>query len=179
VISIYMLVNVGARRETPDVVGALQQCHDRIRSFVALAAKLAAAPDAPPDEVRDAAARIVKYFTEALPFHVADEDETIAPRLAGASAEVDAALATLAADHHRHEPLVAELVAIARAIAADPAALPARAADLARAGAALAADFDTHLALEERVLHPAIAALPAADQDAIRAAMKARRDRAC
>jgi iron-sulfur cluster repair protein YtfE (RIC family) len=170
-----MLVDLGPRRETTDVVGALQQCHDRIRSFVALAAKLAASPDAPEDELRDAARRITTYFTEALPFHVADEDETIAPRLAGASPEVDAALATLRADHHRHEPLVAALVALASAIAADPAALPASAAALARASAALAADFDAHLALEERVLHPAIAALPATDQDAIRAAMKARR----
>src|SRR5688500_12595995 len=101
-----MLVSVGTRHETADVAAALAQCHDKIRTFVALAGRLAASPGAPADEVRDAARRIVKYFTEALPFHVADEDETIAPRLAGASPEVDAALATLAADHHRHEPLV-------------------------------------------------------------------------
>lgn len=170
-----MLVTVGPRRDAHDVVGALRQCHDRIRGFVALAGALAATPGAPADEVRDAAARIEKYFTEALPLHVEDEDETIAPRVAGASPEVDAALATLSVEHDRHAPLVAELLAITRALVADPAALSARAGDLARVAAVLRADLDAHLALEERVIHPAIAALPAVAQEEIRAAMVTRR----
>ena len=47
--------------------------------------------------------------------------------------------------------------------------------DLAAAAAALAALFAAHLALEERAIFPAIAALPAESQATIRAEMLARR----
>ena len=47
--------------------------------------------------------------------------------------------------------------------------------DLAAAAAALAALFAAHLALEERAIFPAIAALPAEVQATIRAEMLARR----
>jgi iron-sulfur cluster repair protein YtfE (RIC family) len=171
-----MLLQPGKpRHDTGDVVAALAQCHDRIRATVALARTLAGSPDAAAAEIAEAAMRIRRYFTEALPRHVADEDDTIAPMLAGSDPAVDAALAELAAQHHRHDPVIAELIAVATAIEADPSQLSAHAAELARIAGALAVEFAAHLALEEQVIHPAIRALPAADQDRIRAAMAARR----
>jgi hypothetical protein len=115
---------------------------------------------------------IERYFTQALPRHVADEDTDIAPRLAGRDREIDDALAIGTAEHVEHEPLVARLVAICGELAREPAR---RAPDLADVAAELDARFATHLEREERVIFPAIRALPQADQDAIRAAMRARR----
>src|SRR5262245_31350447 len=106
-----MLVRLGERRPSSDLVDLLLACHERIRRFTAMAARLAAtsAPDA---EVRDVAGQIRRYFAESFPLHLADEDEQLAPRLAGTSAEVDAALAQMTTEHATHAPLVARVLAI-------------------------------------------------------------------
>jgi iron-sulfur cluster repair protein YtfE (RIC family) len=170
-----VLFTVGPRREPADVVDALSDCHDRIRAMTTLAGRLAAARDLPADDVRDAAARVRRYFDEALVHHVADEEQDILPRLAGRDPAIDDALATMRAEHADHEPAVARLVAICAAIEADPEHLRRVAPDLAALAAGLDVQFAGHLALEERVLFPAIRALPQAEQDAIWTAMKERR----
>jgi hypothetical protein len=58
-----------------------------------------------------------------------------------------------------------------------PGQLRERATELAEVGAALDADFTSHLAAEERLVFPALAALPDAERSAIVAAMQARRQR--
>ena len=160
-----MIVPIGTRRgEGGDVVAQLLECHGRIRAQLALAARLAAAPGAP--DLADAAARVRRYFADALPRHVADEDEELIPRLRGRDPALDAALATMHRDHAGHDAAVARLVA-----ACDALDLPA----IAAAAAALDALLTPHLALEEATIFPAIRALPAADHAAIAAAMRARR----
>ena len=151
------------------MVGALAACHERIRRFAAMAEAVASRPEAPANERAEAAAGVVRYFTIALPLHAADEDDSVRPRLRG----VDAVLAELAAEHHAHDALIAPVVAACREIVAAPAtARP----DFAAAAAALTAAMATHLAREEAVVFPAIAALPPAVQAEIRAEMLARRD---
>lgn len=114
--------------------------------MLALAARLAGT-DAPEAERREAATRLRRYFTEALPKHVAEEEELCAgldlPEVAAMSAE-----------HVAHEPVVARLVAIAREIEAG-GAVPA---ELAEVAAALEAAFVPHLEVEERVIFPALRA---------------------
>ncbi len=58
------------------------------------------------------AADIHRYFSSAFPLHLADEDESLALRLRGASQEVDAALATMSADHEAHISDVRRLVQV-------------------------------------------------------------------
>src|SRR6478752_10243593 len=105
-----MLVTLGQRAKSEDVVELLLECHGRIRKFLGFARDLAVAHAAPRDEVRQLAAQIRRYFAVSLPLHVADEEELIEPALAGASSEVDAALAAMHAEHEAHAPALARLV---------------------------------------------------------------------
>ena len=171
-----MVVTIGERRpDTDDVVTALHDCHDRIRRMLGLAERLATVPGAPLAEIKDTAAQVRRYFVEAMPLHVADEHELLVPRLRGRAAALDAALAQLEAEHHRHEPLIAQLVAITTAIAGAPDALAGQQAALVALVVTLRGELTAHLAHEEAEVFPAIRELPAEDQAEIRAAMRARR----
>ena len=68
-----------------DAVDLLLSCHYRIRHFTALAARLAEATAAPPDQIEQTAASVARYFRIALPLHKADEDGSIYPRLCQAA----------------------------------------------------------------------------------------------
>jgi len=175
-----MLVQLGNRppQDDDDIVGLLTACHGRIRKMLVLAHRLAEAAAAPPGEVAATAAQIRRYFAESFPLHLADEDEQIAPRLAGVADDVDRALVTMAAEHLEHEPAVAQLIGLCAAIAGDPRQLVALAEDLGRVAADLGARLESHLELEERAIFPYVRRLPAADQQAMRSALRDRRDHA-
>ncbi|RMH42274.1 MAG: hemerythrin domain-containing protein [Deltaproteobacteria bacterium] len=166
----------GPRAAGPrDVVTRLADCHERIRRHTAIARRLAAADGATTSDIRAAAAQVVSYFGRALPLHSADEDESIAPRLSSRGGDVAAACAEMTRQHAAIHATLTDLLPLCRALDAAPerhADLRGRLDELA---GALAAQFDEHLALEERVVFPAIAALPDADRAAIVAEMAARR----
>ncbi len=132
----------------------LLECHDRIRSFLLLSRRLAAAQD--PDGVAEAAARVVRYFTEALPLHARDEEESLRPRLAGLDPALDVALATMLREHAEHEAPLGALVAACRELARDPRRQPELAPAIARAADALDAHFVAHLRSEEEIVFPAV-----------------------
>lgn len=159
-----------AADETP--AGLVLDCHARIRTFSGLAVTLAtaAAPDA---EVADAAARVHRYFTQALPLHVTDEEQSLAPRLRRYAPEVLAALGDMEREHRDHERLLAGLIAAWAAIGGDPG----RRAASADAAAHLRDELERHLAAEERLVVPALARLPADEARAILDEMRARRRR--
>jgi hemerythrin-like domain-containing protein len=173
-----MLVQLGQRNTNEDVVDLLIECHGRMRKFLVLAHRLAGAAGAPQAEIRDLARQIGQYFTDSFPLHRADEDDEIAPRLAGASPDVDRALATMAADHVEHAPMIARLVGLCVAIGDDPRLHAELADDLARVAAELAPPLECHLELEERTIFPHVRRLPGPDQEALRIALRDRRDRA-
>lgn len=168
----------GGARRTGDAHAAdlLLECHERIRRFAALAVALTAWPDPRPEDVADAAARVVRYFEQALPLHVRDEEESIRPRLlAAGSPDLARALEDMAREHDEHEPLLAALLPRWQALALDPARLPALRDDLARDAAALQEMLERHLAAEERLVVPAVRALPPDEAAAIVAELRARR----
>lgn len=142
------------------VVELLVECHARIRHFSALARQLADAGDAPAAEIGEAALRVHRYFTEALPLHAQDEEQSILPRLRGRDAEVDRELEAMVSEHREHEAdggALARVVELTRTLAHDPARLRELGPALAAAAEALTRHFDAHLAREERVIFPAIA----------------------
>lgn len=166
----------GARSKEAHAADLLLECHERIRRFAALGLALATWPDPRPEDVADAAARVVRYFEQALPLHVRDEEESLRPRLlAAGSPDVRRALDDMTREHDEHEPLLASLLPRWRLLADDPSRLPALRDDLARDAAALQEQLDRHLALEERVVVPAVRALPPAEAAAIVAELRARR----
>lgn len=172
-----MLHKIGSPRTGGDeprgVVPRLLDCHERIRRFTALAVKLGGADEAPADEVRQAASMTLGYFVRSLPHHSADEDESIAPALAGAG--VDAALATMTEQHRALEAILARLEPLWQQLVDDPSRRAALRDDLARDGRELHALFEDHLVREESTIFPAIDALPEATQQRIVEQMIARR----
>ncbi|MEQ8273205.1 MAG: hemerythrin domain-containing protein [Deltaproteobacteria bacterium] len=150
------MIGIGKKAAATDPVGRLRECHDKLRKFSATAVRLAESQDATPDDVREAASGVVKYFTQALPRHTADEDESLLPRLKGRDAAVDAELAEMEKEHRAHEGPVAELITLCRALADAPERLGDLRADLARVASTVDADLGVHLAREENVIFPAV-----------------------
>jgi iron-sulfur cluster repair protein YtfE (RIC family) len=170
-----VLVTLGKPRAPDDLVELLAACHERIRGFLTLAHRLAEALEAPLSDIRATAGHIRRYFAESLPQHIADEDAVVSPHLAGRTPALDAALATMSADHAEHAAAVGRLVALAAAIEHEPRQIAAVADDLATAATALRALLVPHLALEEQTIFPALRALPQVELEALRAAMRERR----
>lgn len=171
--------NQARREDAADPIELLAACHERIRRFAGLAQKLAAAKGAPEHEVRDVAAAVRRYFDEALPLHVADEEESVLPRLRARAAAATGGLAALEriVDEHRdHQHDLAMLVLLCGELAEDPRQLDERRMELEELAKRLADDFERHLAFEERELFPAIERLlPLEERRALAAEFRARR----
>jgi iron-sulfur cluster repair protein YtfE (RIC family) len=170
-----MLVTLGRPRPPDDLVELLAACHERIHRFLDLAHRLAGAEGAAEADLATTAGQVRRYFAESLPQHIADEDLVVSPHLAGRTPALDAALAAMSTDHVEHAGAVARLVAVAAALEREPRQIAALADELAAASLALRGLLVPHLTLEERTIFPALRALPAAEQQALRAAMRERR----
>jgi hemerythrin-like domain-containing protein len=158
-----MLHNLGARKARAGLLGLLLDCHDKIRSFSALAVTLATRDGIEPAQAREGAAQARRYFVEALPRHVADEEESLLPRLRGRDPALDRALAQMHHEHEQHAALLAVLIDALDAVAqhglreADQSALADVAPRLSRA-------FDEHLAREEQHIFSRIDSLLGAEE---------------
>jgi iron-sulfur cluster repair protein YtfE (RIC family) len=161
-----MLTRIGSPAAASDAVDLLLECHVRIRAFLELARRLAEAGTEAPASVAEAAARVRRYFTEALPLHAEDEEESILPRLRGLDPRVDAELDLMAREHREHERPLSELVTACEHLARAPERLPALAPAVAGAAAELERHFAAHLAREETVIFPAMRRLLERETDA-------------
>jgi iron-sulfur cluster repair protein YtfE (RIC family) len=150
-----MLTRIGRPAIATDSVALVLECHDRIRGFLALAGRIA---QALPGDVglAEAAARVHAYFTQALPLHARDEEDSILPRLRGRDRAVDEALEAMAREHAEHGPLVGALVDACGGLAREPGRHPELASVIGAAAAALEQHFEVHLGREEEVVVPAM-----------------------
>jgi iron-sulfur cluster repair protein YtfE (RIC family) len=173
------MIRLGAAPKTAaaqDAVDALSDCHARIREFTALAARLASAERASAAEVRDAAEKVHRYFSVALPLHAEDEERSVAPRLAGKDPRVDREIAEMVREHGEHGDAVGRVLAACAALRDRPEALPEVAPALGAAAEDLRRHFEAHLAREEEVVFPALRAhISAAELQELQAEMRARR----
>lgn len=170
-----MLVSIGARTHGDDVVDLLAACHRHIREHVVLARRLVVrGPESPPEEIRETAARIRRYFEQAFPLHVADEEQSIAPRLAAADGVVIAAVKLMALDHREHQRLIDALIALCVEAEQRPTELARINARLSKVVELVASDLASHLEMEERIVFPALRALPGLHAE-IREEMRQRR----
>ena len=154
-----MLVSIGRKQsergDARDLVAQLLDCHDRIRTFVALAKAAGERADLPDAERSEACTRVARYFREALPLHVADEEQSVWPRLRAHDAAVDRALTEMHEQHEQHAPKLQVLLAAAAQLEHRPSEVACQLA-LAQAADALTVDFAEHLQLEETIIFPAI-----------------------
>ncbi len=151
-------VRIGAKPADGDLVDLLLECHSRIRSFIGIARRLADAEAATDDEIRDAATRVHRYFSEALPLHVADEDETVAPRLKGRDQNLDEALDRMSGEHQDHSGPLGELIDVVAQLRDDPGRHAELRGALAPLAERLEREFEQHLAQEEADVLPALRA---------------------
>ncbi len=171
-----MLTVLGKTPAAGDAVDLLLECHDRIRSFLALARRVAQAGPAEREALPEAAARVHRYFTQALPLHARDEEDSILPRLRGRDPAVDRELEAMTREHAEHEAPLARLVQACDAVAHDPGRHAALAPDIDGAARELEAHFAAHLRREEAVIFPAMRRLlDRAEDAAIVRELRARR----
>jgi iron-sulfur cluster repair protein YtfE (RIC family) len=153
-----MIVKLGARTTGEDVVDLLASCHERIRKFSAMACAIANGQGA---DLNEAAGAVRRYFAEAFPLHVADEEELL---------DLPARIHD---EHVAHQVDVDRLVALCAGIEAGGPVPP----ELGPLAEKLRIELDEHLAIEERDVFPAIRALPGAERARMRDAIRARRTR--
>ena len=69
-----MLMKIGKNKgeNSAELGDRIVDCHARIRNFLSVARRLAASPNAPAQEIKEAANGVRRYFTESLPRHVVD-----------------------------------------------------------------------------------------------------------
>lgn len=170
-----MLIQLGARRESLDVLDLLLDCHAKIRRFIGIAKRLAVGDSNNLVDIADAAGAIARYFSEAFVLHVADETELLLPRLVGRDGHVDEALAMMQQDHVAHAGHVAALTALCTKLRDEPARLPELAPELRVVLSELDADLETHLRMEETLIFPMLDSVGAEDKRLIMASMRDRR----
>jgi hemerythrin-like domain-containing protein len=163
------------RQETP--VDLLVGCHQRIRHFSAISRRLAETPDAPVQQVSEAAEAVYRYFHVALPLHEADENVSIDPRLHDAAPpELAQASEEMVRQHRTINALLQQLLPLWDALCREPEKLPGFAPRLRRLSIDFEQLWDVHLKLEEEVVFPAIDRwLPKSEVDAILREMRERR----
>jgi hemerythrin-like domain-containing protein len=174
-----MVVQIGRKTPARDFVGMLLECHDRIRTFSAMARRLGEATDAPPQQLKEAAFSVRRYFDEALPLHVQDEEQTLAPRLRGREAKLDVALDRMTSEHGAHEPALSRLLTLCRRIEATPEQHAEVKEELTAVAIELERELHDHLEHEEATILLAIPRLLSAEeQDVMIGELRARRQKA-
>lgn len=165
-----MLTNIGRPPAAGDAVALLLECHERIRAFLAMARRIAEAGAADRDELRQAAGRVSRYFTQALPLHAQDEERSILPRLRGREPAVDVELEAMLREHAEHERPMRDLVEACEALAREPERHGELAASIGGPAAELERHFAAHLRREEEIIFPAVRRLldPRADAEVVK-----------
>lgn len=167
------LISIG-RSGSASLVDLLIECHQRIRKFSRLARDCGCEQDIPANDIVEACLACQRYFTQALPLHVEDEERSILPRLA-VFPEVAPALETMRSQHAAHQPSIEQLLGCLEASGDDPANQRKR-QQLHQVASNLVDEFEEHLCLEETLIFPAIDRSLSPDQQlAIIGELRARR----
>jgi hemerythrin-like domain-containing protein len=162
-----------------DVVELLGDCHARIRYFASLAVRLSDGERCPVNAA-EAAARIRRYFAEAYPLHVADENESVLPRLLARAPHVAALVERIESEHQRLDAKIPELLGVCDVLErGDTSACCAAVAKLRSLGECMQTLLEAHMTNEESQIFPLLREhLTAEDVGAIRDEFRARRDAA-
>jgi len=140
-----------------DAVDLLIGCHQRIRHFTDLAAKLAHGLGVSPNEVREAAASVHRYYSLSLPLHEADEDQTLHPRLnAVADEPLRHALLAMGDQHQAIDELIERLLPLLTLVRNNPSVIGEVGGEMCSVTKALDEVFRGHLQMEEEAIFPAI-----------------------
>lgn len=177
-----MLTNIRSAGEAPkqqneNATDMLLGCHLRIRRFTEVALRLAENPAVSSNERSNAAKSVFRYYTEALPLHEADENDSLHPRLKQVLPEGVLAEANemMVQQHTEIDALIAKLIPLWQEIQQNS---PKYHPELLPQTQRLQQLWNSHLQLEEEQVIPAMRQfLSESDLRAIEAEMRARRQR--
>ena len=155
-----MLVKLGGPKlaDFKDPIGVLNSCHRRIEHFIGILETLVAS-DAPiPLDVerRKVLESSLNYFRNSAPKHIADEDDSLFPRLKKAG--VSAKLKVLATQHEQISQLHADLESVGLQWLSLPRLSPPTWEKLKDTVDALSTIYSEHIQIEEHDIFPAAAA---------------------
>ncbi|HET7787595.1 MAG TPA: hemerythrin domain-containing protein [Myxococcales bacterium] len=171
---------LGASKASSPSEGPLELllgCHQRIRTFTELAARVASSEPASDADVADAARRVHRYHAIALPLHQADEEQSIGPRLAPLVApEIRYALGGMRRQHQELDETLATLLPLWERLATEPGRRRQLVARMEKGVARMKELWAHHLSVEEDLIFPEVnRVLNAAQLAAITGEMRARR----
>lgn len=170
-----MLVTLGGQERQESLVDLLLECHHRIRHFSGVSVKLATLRELNAEEISEGSARCLRYFGEALPLHVEDEERSLLPRLVKVDPKLSKVLCTMKEQHQGHEPLIGRLLEMLTRVQVAPLDQQRR-ADLRDSAERFSKEIETHLHLEESDIFPLIdGCLSQEAQDEILAELRDRR----
>lgn len=173
-----MLLQIGQFRRAHGPVDLLLACHGKIRHFMSLASSLSTVP-ASAAETASAASQVRRYFKEAFPLHIADEEELVEPLLRLRDPNLGEPLSNMKREHRDQEGTVARLLSLCGIVEVRPQRLVALQHHLKATTDELRAGLELHLAEEERLLFPALSRLLSSTElDSVLVAMRLRRERA-
>jgi hypothetical protein len=155
-----------------DPLVALTACHAKIRQYMEGLTRLVTLPDLRDPRVIPSAQMAVRYFSIGLPLHAADEDDSIAPRLATRVPGSEALLDALELEHGGIDACLARLIPLLSVLA--EGGQPSRAALRAEVGF-LRDILLPHIEREEAELFPLLASLTPLDRAQIGREMVSRR----
>lgn len=154
----------------------LLECHGWIRRFLREAWKLSEADAEDLVAVQTSAAETLKFFLTVMPVHLAEEQETMLPRLQGASEKLDQALAHMVQDHEERDQTLQEVIGYCQILSRHPESLEKVRESFRRCTRLLAVELESHMMAEERDIFPNIENLPAATQMEMVEEMRLRRE---
>ena len=151
-----MLVKLGAPKlaDFKDPIGVLTSCHRRIEHFVGILENLVASDVPIPldAERRKALESSLNYFRNSAPKHVADEDESLFPRLKKAG--VSARLKLLATQHEEITQLHTDLESLGLQWLSLPRLSPVTWEKLKDTVDGMSSIYSEHIQIEEHEIFP-------------------------
>lgn len=155
-----------------DPLAALAGCHAKIRQYMDGLTRLVTLDDLRDPRVIPSAQMAVRYFSIGLPLHAADEDDSIAPRLATRVPGCEALLDSLEIEHGAIDACLARLIPQLSMLA--EGGQPSRAALRAEVGF-LRDILLPHIEREEAEMFPLLSELTPLDRMQIGRELLARR----
>jgi iron-sulfur cluster repair protein YtfE (RIC family) len=157
----------------------LEECHQRIRLFSNLACRLCEkAPEDRRPQWTQGAGRVLRYFQDAFPLHVQDEDISVFPKVERwmTSPKQRTVFRLLEEQHRKAEQMLINSLPLWKQMASGDELSNEQYSKLEAWCAELVKELEQHLVLEELELFPILRIrLSSTESEAILKEMKARR----
>jgi hemerythrin-like domain-containing protein len=156
-----MPVQIGAKAHSfSNPTGLLSDCHRRIEMFLSTLEAVASVIEQPPaEDTARALETVLQYFLQAAPKHVADEEESLFPRLRQHRSDLEAAsalseLEQLEDEHRRAAALHASVERLGAQYLSSRGLSGQEVQSFREAVASLVSMYKRHISIEDDLVFP-------------------------